>query len=101
MADKVSAFALQQKAKAIEAGLIHDASPVAPLYPPKNSVGGGNRLDDIKSELQALRELLSKPAVPPAPVAEEPKREKKETARPKQVKQPPTRVDALKAMLGR
>ncbi len=99
MADKVSAFALQQKARAIEAGLIHE-TPAAPVEAPSVP----SHLDDIKSELQALRELLSKPALSPVAHVKKPKK----TARPNQTRQqppmtapPPTRVDTLKAMLGR
>jgi hypothetical protein len=103
MADKVNAFALQQKAKAIEAGLIHEPSAI-PAHPPEPAPVP---YDDIRSELRALRELLtSKPEVPPAQV--EKRRKEKKTARPNQMKQalipiaqPPTRVDTLKAMLGR
>jgi hypothetical protein len=105
MADKVNAFALRQKAKAIEACLIHEAPPAAPP-PPRTSVEGGNYLDDIRSELKALRELLTKPALPLEQV-QEPRKAKK-AARPNQTKvtttvstQPPTRVEAFKAMLGR
>jgi hypothetical protein len=58
MADKVNAFALQQKAKAIEAGLIHE-SPQAVAPPTTNgSKVERNAYDEIKSELKILRDLL-------------------------------------------
>ena len=103
MADKVNAFALQQKARAIESGLMYEAPPAT--VEPAAVVSSGSQLDDIKSELRALRELMSKPAVPPAPVVEQPNRGKKKPARAKQLPpvttMQPTRIDALKAMLGR
>jgi hypothetical protein len=49
MADKVKAFAL-------EVGLIHE-----PLATPGEAPAVPSHLDDIKSEMRALRELLSKP----------------------------------------
>ena len=55
MADKVNAFALQQKAKAIEAGLIHEA----PAEDPATSRGGVHLYEEIKKELKELRSLMS------------------------------------------
>lgn len=108
MADKVNAFALQQKARAIESGLIHEAPAAIPAPPPEPAPAP---YDDIRTELRALRELLTKPEAPAAPSAEKPKKQRTTAVKPKLKQrpveqapvpvQPPTRVDTLKAMLGR